>query len=73
MPPGEVPNSLCILLLYSAICLPFLGTFTLALGKVFASYIKLGAIPGHFSLSSTEKMDEFTDDSSCDCKVSAKR
>ena len=34
-----------------------------ALAKVFASYIKLGAIPGHFSLSSKEKMDEFTDDS----------
>ena len=32
--------------------------------KVFASYIKLGAIPGHISLSSKEKIDEFTDDSS---------
>ena len=36
-------------------------TFISALAKVFASYIKLGAIPGHFSLSSKEKMDEFTD------------
>ena len=26
--------------------------------KVFASYIKFGAIPEHFSLSSKEKIDE---------------
>lgn len=39
-------------------------TFTSAFAKVFGSYIKLGAIPGHFSIRSNEKMDEFTDDSS---------
>ena len=33
-------------------------TRTLALAKVFASYIKFGAIPEHFSLSSKEKIDE---------------
>lgn len=38
-------------------------TLTSALAKVFASYIILGAFPGHFSLSSKEKMDEFTDNS----------
>ena len=38
-------------------------TFTSALANVFASYIKLGAIPGHFLLSSKEKLGEFTDDS----------
>jgi len=30
-------------------------TFTSAFAKVFANYIKWGAIPGHFSLSSKEK------------------
>ena len=34
-------------------------TLTSALAKVFASYIKSGAIPEHFSSSSKEKIDEF--------------
>ena len=33
-------------------------TLTLALAKVFASYMKFGAIPEHFSLSTKEKIDE---------------
>ena len=38
--------------------------FISALAKVFASYIKLGGISGHFSFSYKEKIDEFTDGSS---------
>ena len=32
--------------------------FTSAKAKVFASYVKFGAIPEHFSLSSKEQIDE---------------
>ena len=35
-----------------------LKTLTLALAKVFASYIKFGAIPEHFYLSFKENIDE---------------
>ena len=39
-------------------------SFHSSLRAFFASYFKLGAIPGNISLSSKEKINEFTDDSS---------
>ena len=41
-----------------------MNTFTLALSTVFARCIKCSVVPVHFSLSSKEKIVEFTDDSS---------